>query len=235
MSSKLWITAATIDTKILLCYFNCSNLISVSLQQKALVHRRFSAVVKQLTKGFKMTILQTNPTLKHNPPLIRRPKPSKGPLRWTITSLGTIHIDYGMSLEDLIAKGKFDDVMDEITSTNFPPSGIRTDVLDVEPKLIEFNFKMSIDGALNLFNRLHLRAGEPSELVTTLNNRPKEGNWIIALGTLYKSGVRIERGSRLAVSFWVGATERKRYLGFGRWGKESWLPGAKFLVFDSEK
>lgn len=152
----------------------------------------------------------------------------KNELKWTIGVPITLRVNFDEPFENLIKEAKFDWISEDLRVDDFSTS--RKGIFDTTVRLLSFDRKMGIDGLQNKICELGLRGAEPRQLIQLAIVHPtiETHSQIVASGKIITQTGRF--GGRRLLSYWLGAGEGRRHLGYGRWGKESWLQGTKYLV-----
>jgi hypothetical protein len=139
-----------------------------------------------------------------------------------VTCLSTVVVDYGQTLDEMIAAGHYDWMIDEITSENFPVVGKGKH--NFGPQLAHFNRVISSYDVEQELDKLGLRAATHEELLAFGASFPDAQRQfpIVALGSVALIG------TRQGVVRLVG-DKAKRVLGLGCRDCD-WLPNYRFLA-----
>lgn len=133
-----------------------------------------------------------------------------------------VTVDYSMSLELMIASGRYDWVNPDITSEHFPVKG--TGTIRLETQLINFVRPTSSEFAIGELDKMGLRPAILEELLAFGAKYPEEQlmHTIIALGSVGKV-----YGYRHVAC--LGRHDRKRYLYLNRFDLD-WYDFCLFLA-----
>jgi hypothetical protein len=135
----------------------------------------------------------------------------------------SVLVDYGRSVVDLVAAGKYDWKNDNVNDNNFPVSRRGTD--SVEVHLVHFNRMISTQDALNELDRQGLK---PADLHTLLSLGAKYPDLqrefpIVALGSVW----RYRFGDRSVPYLYWRDSGRSLYL---RWIDYFWREFCRFAA-----
>ena len=125
-----------------------------------------------------------------------------------------ILVDYGQTLQQMIANGKYDYANSDITSGNFPMTGNGKQEVVVE--LVHFGRDMASDAVLKEFEARGLRAATLPELLAFGATYPEKQREfpIIALGSVWQD----RDGHRYAPCLSGYSSGRELYLGWYDYG-----------------
>ncbi len=130
-------------------------------------------------------------------------------------------VDYGMTLEQMIAAGNYDWKNDDITAKRFPLSG--TGKVAFEPKLFHFDRDISSENAIKEMEKDGLRPAKIEELLAYGALLPEEQRKypIVALGSVAEV-----YGDRDVAYLSRGGSRRRLDLD---WFDVDWRGGCRFL------
>ena len=131
-------------------------------------------------------------------------------------------VDYGQTLQQMVANGKYDYANSDITSGNFPMTGNGKQEVVVE--LVHFNRYISSDEVLKELDRFGYRAATAEKLRAFGAAYPEKQREfpIVALGT-----VRLLGGGRRVLCLWRGRSGRDLGL---CWFEDGWYDDYRFLA-----
>jgi len=137
-----------------------------------------------------------------------------------------LRTDFGIPFLQLVKSANYHYVAPNVHPKDFPAT--RNGLIVATVRLLSFNRKVGINGLLGKMTQLGLIGADPRLLIQLSVDHPEieTCSEIIAPGTIVRQTGK--HGGRRLLAFWIG--DGKRHLGFSRWGKESWLPGTKYLV-----
>ena len=145
------------------------------------------------------------------------------PIEQLVENCYKVLVDYGQTLQRMIANGKYDFVNSDITSGNFPTTGNGKQEVVVE--LVHFGRDMKSDAVLKEFEARGLRAATLPELLAFGATYPEKQREfpIIALGSVWRSrnGVR-------SVPF-LGRLGSRRELNL-YWYDDRWYDDCRFAA-----
>ncbi len=131
-----------------------------------------------------------------------------------------LKVNYDLSVESLVAHGKYDWKNDNITSKNFPTTRKGTAELDII--LVHLDRDVSTEEAIKELDKLGLRPAELQELLAFGAKYPDEQRKypIVALGSVWRS-----LDVRLVPYLWSGGDRRVLYL---HWFVSDWHAFCRF-------
>lgn len=130
-------------------------------------------------------------------------------------------VDYGMTLEQMIAAGSYDRTNSDITAKRFPLSG--TGKVAFEPKIFHFDRDISSENAIKEMEKDGFRPAKIEELLAYDAILPDEQRKypIVALGSVTGLG-----GSRYVPFLRRDVSKRRLYLS---WWSDDWRGHCRFL------
>ncbi len=136
----------------------------------------------------------------------------------------TITVNYDLSLQEMIATGKYDLVNCNITQNHFPLTG--NGKIELLLDLVHFGKTMSIDNVLQEFDRRGLRSAILPELIAFGAKFPEKQREfpIVALGSVWTGS----NGYRLVPYLYGHGSEGGLYL---HWYDYDWRDSYRFLAF----
>lgn len=121
-----------------------------------------SAVIQQLPRDIDSTTAQG--WIENRAALQRALRAALLPATQSVHPTYPVSINYGLSLEEMIAAGRYDWKNDDITAKHFPERG--EGVSDIEIQLVHFNRVMgSSDEVIREFDKMGLRPASIEELL----------------------------------------------------------------------
>ena len=186
--------------------------------------REFSgAVLRSLPDDLEETVVQG--WIENQESLRKVLREALAPNGEPVTSVGPTYpvtINYGLTLEEMIAAGRYYWKNDDITAKHFPVKGEGTK--EVVTKLIHFNKYMESDDVLRELDQRGLRPATIEELLAFGAKYPELQRQfpIVALGSVWR-----RLGYRHVPYLWGHAFERNLYL---FWFESRWRGPFRFLA-----
>lgn len=128
-----------------------------------------------------------------------------------------VKISNGKSLKKLISSGSFDYVNSDITATNFPDVGVKTDF-----KVYDFRKTVSSDFAIEQMTKEGYRPANLRELLNWMSASWNGKDWVVALGQVWQGS-----GGSRGVPYLYFSGERELRL---PWRADDWDARCRFLA-----
>ena len=147
-------------------------------------------------------------------------------IRFSISEPIRLLVDFDTPFEQQVSSAGFDWVDETIDPLQYQTP--RNGRCGITARLLSFPKmeRVGIDLVLAKIRELGSKTADPRIMVQLSVNHPNIETHSQIVAT--EPEVRGRCGNRLLLSFWLG--NRKRHLGYGRWGNASWLGSTTFLL-----